>query len=121
MTETASRRRLRCGEFLSAVRVKQRGVRYAEVLTGSGRQPLARQLRLIDVHRLLRPYASVRFMERLRAVLPLALLLSLFQIAALHTDVQEGERIALGMLAPAVGHDAPESGAVSAPVSKRAT
>jgi hypothetical protein len=103
MTETASRRRLRYGEFLSAVRVKQRRVRYAEVQTGSGRKPLAWQLRLIDVHRLLTPYVSVRFMEQVRAVVPLALFLALFQIAALRTDVQEGERIVMGMLAVMLG------------------
>ena len=103
MTDTVSRRRLRYGEFLSAVRVKQRRVRYADVHPGEGRRPLVRQLRLIDLHRLLTPYVSVRVMEQLRAVVPLALLLVVFQIAALRAAVQQGELIALGMVAVMLG------------------
>lgn len=103
MIDTSARRRLRYGAFLSAVRVKQRRVRYAEVHAGEGRKPLARQLRLVDLHRLLTPYVSVRFMEQLRAVAPLALFLALFQIAALQTDVREGDLIALGMVAVMLG------------------
>lgn len=103
MIDTSFRRRLRYGEFLSAVRVKQRRVRFADVRTGEGRRPLVRQLRLIDLHRLLTPYVSVRFMEQLRAVVPLALFLAVFQIAALRADVQEGELIAFGMVAVMLG------------------
>ena len=103
MIDTRSQRRLRYGEFLSAVRVKQRRVRFADVHAGAGRRPLVRQLRLIDLHRLLTPYVGVRFMEQLRAVVPLALFLAVFQIAALRADVQEGELIALGMVAVMLG------------------
>lgn len=103
MTEPVSQHRLRYGEFLSAVRVRQRRVSYKDVHADAGRKPLAQQLRLIDVHRLLTPYVSVRFMEQLRAVVPLALFLALFQIAALRADVREGELITLGMLAVMLG------------------
>ncbi|MCM2289348.1 MAG: DUF1538 domain-containing protein [Sulfuritalea sp.] len=103
MTEKVSQRRLRYGEFLSAVRVKQRRVSYRDVHADAGRRPKPRRLRLLDVHRLLTPYVSVRFMEQLRAVVPLALFLALFQIAALRVDVEQGELIAFGMLSVMLG------------------
>lgn len=103
MTEKVSQRRLRYGEFLSAVRVKQRRVSYRDVHADAGRRPKPRRLRLLDVHRLLTPYVSVRFVEQLRAVVPLALFLALFQIAALRVDVEQGELIAFGMLAVMLG------------------
>ena len=97
--------RIRYGEFLSAVRVKQRLVSYNEAYartSGPGRSG-APALRLIDLHRLLTPYVSVRFFEQARAVVPLALFLALFQIAALRSSVIEGEEIAFGMLAVMLG------------------
>jgi hypothetical protein len=103
MTEPVIQRRLRYGEFLSAVRVRQRRVSYKDVHADAGSRQTARRLRLIDVHRLLTPYVSVRFFEQLRAVVPLALFLALFQIAALRADVQEGELITFGMLAVMLG------------------
>ena len=103
MSEPVNQRRLRYGEFLSAVRVKQRRVSYKDVHADAGQRPTARRLRLLDVHRLLTPYVSVRFFEQLRAVVPLALFLALFQIAALRADVREGELITFGMLAVMLG------------------
>jgi hypothetical protein len=104
MTESVSPRRLRYGEFLGAVRVKQRRVSYRDVHADAGHgKRHAPRLRLLDIHRLLTPYVSVRFFEQLRAVVPLALFLALFQIAALRADVQQGELIAFGMLAVMVG------------------
>ena len=103
MTDPVQQRSLRYGEFLGAVRVKQRRVSYKDVHADAGRRPRVRRLRLLDVHRLLTPYVSVRFFEQLRAVVPLALFLALFQIAALRADVQEGELITFGMLAVMLG------------------
>ena len=103
MTDPVQQRSLRYGEFLGAVRVKQRRVSYKDVHADAGGRPRTRSLRLVDVHRLLTPYVSVRFFEQLRAVVPLALFLALFQIAALRADVQEGELITFGMLAVMLG------------------
>ena len=97
--------RVRYGEFLSAVRVKQRLVSYNEAYAQAPRRDRGRApaLRLIDLHRLLTPYVSVRFFEQARAVVPLALFLALFQIAALRSSVIAGEEIAFGMLAVMLG------------------
>ncbi len=95
--------RLRYGEFLSTVRVRQRQVSYNDVHAEVARHRRSPRLRLIDLHRLLTPYVSVRFFEQLRAVVPLALFLALFQIAALRVSVREGNEIAIGILAVIVG------------------
>ncbi|OFZ91190.1 MAG: hypothetical protein A2V78_03690 [Betaproteobacteria bacterium RBG_16_64_18] len=94
---------LRYGEFLSAVRVRQRLVSYNRVHEEGRSQARAPQLRLVDLHRLLTPYVSVRFLEQARAVVPLALFLALFQTAALRVAVREGDEIILGMLAVMLG------------------
>ena len=95
--------RLRYGEFLSAVRVKQNRMSYNQVYAEATRNARAPRLRLIDLHRLLTPYVSVRFLDQVRAVVPLALFLALFQIAALRVSVSEGDEIAFGMLAVMLG------------------
>ncbi|OGA48643.1 MAG: hypothetical protein A3G25_16370 [Betaproteobacteria bacterium RIFCSPLOWO2_12_FULL_63_13] len=94
---------LRYGEFLSAVRVRQHPVSYNQVYSTAPRYESKRGLRLIDLHRLLTPYVSVRFLEQARAVVPLALFLALFQIAALRATVSAGDQIAFGMLAVMLG------------------
>ncbi|MBE0621567.1 MAG: DUF1538 domain-containing protein [Burkholderiales bacterium] len=95
--------RLRYGEFLSAVRVKQRLVSYNDVHSQAPHRDRTHGLRLIDLHRLLTPYVSVRFLEQVRAVVPLALFLALFQIAALRSTVTQAEEITFGMLAVMLG------------------
>ena len=66
--------------------------------------PVVRQrLRLVDVHRLLTPYVSVRFMDQVRAVIPLALMLVGFQALALRASPDEAEVIALGICAVMLG------------------
>ena len=94
---------LRYGEFLSTVRVKQRRLSYNQVYAAAPSGKRARRLRLIDLHRLLTPYVSVRFFEQVRAVVPLTLFLALFQVAALRSTPSAGDEIAFGMLAVMLG------------------
>ncbi len=61
------------------------------------------QLRLLDVHRLLTPYVSVRFLEQVKAVVPLALMLVGFQALALRSSPDEAEVILLGIGAVILG------------------
>lgn len=61
------------------------------------------RLRLLDVHRLLTPYVSVRFADQLRAVVPLALMLIGFQALALRSSPDEATSIALGICAVMLG------------------
>lgn len=97
------RRAIRYGEFLSAVQRKKRVVSYNEVYRLEKDGPRAARLRLVDIHRLLTPYVSIRFFEQLRAVLPLAVLLAVFQGIVLDVDIRGAEAITFGILAVMVG------------------
>lgn len=60
-------------------------------------------LRKIDIYRLLAPYISHRFYEQVKAVLPLALYLILFQILVLNQAVSQPVMITSGLFAVIVG------------------
>jgi len=97
-------RNLRYGEYLGAVRHKQRQIPYRDVYAADRKAPgSAIRLRAIDFHRLLTPYFSVRFIEQLRAVTPLALMLAAFLTLLLRSSVREGESIAIGILMVMIG------------------
>jgi hypothetical protein len=61
------------------------------------------ELRLIDIYRLIRPYINVRLMEQVRAVVPLAAYLVLFQLFILRQDVTDAGLITGGLLAVIIG------------------
>lgn len=95
---------LRYGQYLGAIRRHHRQISYNDVAAIERAMPTSKnRLRLIDVHRLLTPYISVRFLEQLRAVVPLALMLVGFQALALRTSPEEAELIALGVGAVILG------------------
>lgn len=95
---------LRYGQYLGAIRRHHRQISYNDVAAIERAMPVSKnRLRLIDVHRLLTPYISVRFIEQLRAVVPLALMLVGFQALALRTSPEEAELIALGIGAVILG------------------
>ena len=60
-------------------------------------------LRGIDIYRLLAPYISHRFYEQIKAVVPLALYLILFQILILNHGVSQPVMILSGLFAVIVG------------------
>ena len=61
------------------------------------------KLNAAEVFRLLRPYVSVRFMDQVRAVVPLALYLALFQILFLQYMVEDSWVITGGLFAVIAG------------------
>ncbi len=61
------------------------------------------KLNAAEVLRLFRPYVSVRFMERVKAVVPLALYLALFQILFLRQLVEDSWVITGGLFAVIAG------------------
>ena len=60
-------------------------------------------LRPIDAYRLIRPYLSVRLLEQIKAVVPLALYLVLFEILILHQQIDDTLVITGGLLAVIIG------------------
>jgi hypothetical protein len=65
--------------------------------------PLRIKLNAAEVLRLFRPYVSVRFMEQVKAVVPLALYLALFQILFLRQLVEDSWVITGGLFAVIAG------------------
>jgi hypothetical protein len=103
---------IRFGEYVQAVTVDSDSISYSKLipkpkLDKNGKEipmkPEKMQLAGSDVYNLLQPYISVRFMEQLQAVLPLALYLALFQMLVLQRSVNGSMSITLGLVAVIVG------------------
>ncbi|OQW95620.1 MAG: hypothetical protein BWK79_01805 [Beggiatoa sp. IS2] len=103
---------LRYGDVASAMAVQQRRISY-NLLTPkpqfdvdgneiSYRSPKV-QLRGRDVYHLLRPYLQVRFVEQLKAVMPLVVYMVLFQLLILHVPVKGAYTITIGLCAVIIG------------------
>jgi len=105
-------KKIRFGAFIREISVKQNVVSFNDIilktdLDQQGR-PTAKataksRLRSLDIYRLLQPYIKVRFLEQLKAVMPLAIYLLLFQILVLHQEVSIPESIIMGLLAVITG------------------
>ncbi len=104
--------RVRFGDYLRVVALSQRRVSYNHlapkpVYGTDGNvvpyRPAPLELRGIDVHRILAPYVSVRFMAQVKSVVPLALYLVAFQIFILRQGLTDRWEITLGLLAVIVG------------------
>ncbi len=105
-------RRVRYGAFLREITVPQNQVSYSLLMAppavdAQGRampvQPEKLKLQSMDIYRLVTPYVSVRFVEQLRAVLPLALYLAVFQMVVLQRSVADAAVIGGGLMAVMVG------------------
>lgn len=103
---------IRFGEYVQAVTVDSDSISYSKLipkpkLDKNGKEipmkPEKMQLAGSDVYNLLQPYISVRFMEQLQAVLPLALYLALFQMLVLQRSVNGSMSITLGLVAVIIG------------------
>ncbi len=84
--------KIRYGDLVHETSVQQCEISYNDIapkiaLDAEGNeipyQPPRIQFGGLDVYRLLRPYLSVRFRDQLKAVVPLAIYLVLFQILIL--------------------------------------
>ena len=104
--------KIRFGDFVREVSLKQHSLSY-NLLTPpvtyseSGEEipyhPKKIQLRGIDVYRLLGPYVGIRLINQVRAVVPLALYLFLFQVLILRQNVLEHWVITAGLVAVILG------------------
>jgi hypothetical protein len=104
--------KVRYGEFVRELRVTQTTISYNALtpsleLDANGNEipyrPKKLKLQVSDVSRLLTPYISVRIVEQLRAVLPLALYLALFQLLILRQTVADSWIISAGLFAVIIG------------------
>ena len=104
--------KVRYGEFVRELRITQTTVSYNELTPQPEYdengielpyRPKKLKLKALDVTRLLTPYLSVRIAEQLRAVLPLAIYLVLFQLLILRQTVSDSWIISAGLFAVIIG------------------
>lgn len=103
---------LRFGDYIQEALVQQKQVSYNELvppieLDESGNElphvPPKIQLRAFDAYRLIMPYTSIRMMEQVQAVVPLAIYLVLFQVLILRQNVSDSGVITIGLVAVIIG------------------
>ncbi|MBT4762395.1 MAG: DUF1538 domain-containing protein [Bdellovibrionaceae bacterium] len=100
--------KVKFGEFLREVSVTQRKISFndlaAKPTIGADGKPEAivpdkLRVNALDVYRILGPYTSTRFMEQVKAVVPLAIYLMVFQIFILRQGVTDAWLISGGLVA----------------------
>ncbi len=105
-------RHIRYGDFTRELSLEQLSVSYCDLTPTPEydeagelipHQPQALRLTPLNVYRLLTPYVSVRLFEQIRAVVPLALYLILFQLLILRQVVADSWIITGGLFAVIIG------------------
>ncbi|MGB0721959.1 MAG: DUF1538 domain-containing protein [Gammaproteobacteria bacterium] len=103
---------IRFGDFVREITIHQDEISYNELTPPLDRDAEGREkpyqaprirLRPIDAYRLVQPYVSVRLLEQVRAVVPLALYLVLFQLFILRQNVADSLVISAGLAAVILG------------------
>ena len=94
--------KIRFGAFVREATIRQNIISLNDLVRHSDK---AKQIKLrsIDIYRLAGPYVSSRFLEQVRAVIPLALYLMLFQIFILRQSVADAGLITAGLVAVILG------------------
>ena len=103
---------IRFGEYVQAVTVDSNTISYDKLmpkprLDKNGKEIISKPEKLklsgSDVMNVLKPYFNTRFMEQVRAVVPLALFLALFQYIVLQRSIQDAVLIGGGLVAVMIG------------------
>jgi hypothetical protein len=94
--------KIRFGAFVREATIRQNIISLNELVKHSDEEKRIK-LRSIDIYRLAGPYVSSRFIEQMRAVIPLALYLMLFQIFILRQSVADAGLITAGLVAVILG------------------
>jgi len=103
MSDTRSKH-IRFGDYTREVQAEYVQISYNDLTKGSEtKQAKTIRLRSVDIYRLIKPYISVRFMEQVSGLLPLALYLVFFQVFILRQTVSDSSIIAIGLLAVILG------------------
>jgi hypothetical protein len=105
-------RKIRFGSYIREITIRQKLISYND-LAPEIRQdsdgndipyvPPKLTLRNIDIYRLVQPYVSIRLYDQIKAVLPLALYLVLFQLFILRQDLTDSWVISAGLVSVIIG------------------
>jgi len=98
------REKVRFGDYARWVQANYTQISYNDLTKPTGKpRPKTIALRPIDVYRLVQPYVSVRFLEQVYGLMPLALYLVFFQMFLLRQPVADASVITAGLLAVIIG------------------
>lgn len=97
-------KQIRFGDYTRDVQANYTQISYNDITNHTSRPREKKiQLRSLDVYRLVKPYVSVRFMEQVYGLMPLAIYLMLFQIFMLRQSVTDASTISAGLFAVILG------------------
>ena len=97
-------KQIRFGDYTRDVQANYTQVSYNDLTIQTNKPKSGKiQLRSLDVYRLIKPYVSVRFLEQVYGLLPLAIYLVLFQIFMLRQSVTDASTISAGLFAVILG------------------
>jgi len=104
MKETPPKK-IRFGDYRRYVQANYTQISYNDITTSTPKEkePKDITLRTLDIYRLVTPYVSVRFLEQVYGLMPLAIYLALFQIFMLHQPVSDASTISAGLFAVIMG------------------
>ena len=101
--------KIRFGSFIREATVRQNRISYNDLIPRDENgeikyEPAGKiKLRSIDAYRLFRPYITNRLLEQVKAVVPLAAYLLLFQIFILKQEIADAGLISIGLVAVILG------------------
>jgi hypothetical protein len=105
-------RKIRFGSYIREITIRQKLISYNDLSPEIKQDPDGNDipyappkltLRNIDIYRLVQPYVSTRLYDQIRAVLPLALYLVLFQLFILRQDLTDSWVITAGLVSVIIG------------------
>lgn len=95
--------KLRYGEFVREVQADHVHISYSDITKSSDQKSSKIKLRPIDMYRLVTPYVSVRLIEQIYSLMPLAIYLVIFQIFILQQELSGASSISVGLFAVIIG------------------
>ena len=97
-------KQIRFGDYTRDVQADYSQISYNDLTTKTDTEkPDKIRLRSLDVYRLVKPYVSVRFLEQVYGLMPLAIYLVLFQIFMLRQSISDASTISAGLFAVILG------------------
>ncbi|NKB36538.1 MAG: DUF1538 domain-containing protein [Gammaproteobacteria bacterium] len=106
------KKEIRFGDFVREVVVHQQQISYNDLapaveINEHGEETIEAtrryKMRSVDLYRILKPYVNIRLMEQVKAVVPLALYLVLFQVLILRQGITDSWLISGGMISVIIG------------------
>jgi len=103
---------IRFGDFIREITIQQKQLSYNELTPevskdAEGKEqpykPEKMEIRSIDVYNILEPYISIRLRDQVKAVVPLAIYLVLFQLIILRQNVADSWVITGGLVSVIIG------------------